>query len=496
MFQLKDSTLTLVDRLAEALDEQGISYCQWKGHRKRDRWATGEGDIDLLVDRAHVERFTGVLGRLRFKQALAPVERQIPGTATYYGFDPEVNRFINIHVHQQILFGHYLTMNYHLPIERPILESAVGGSSFRTFRTPTPEFELIVFVIRMTLGFSLRASIHHGQAACSIAAQDELAYLRARANPIELAEVLQQQLPFIGAAFFQTCMLSLRSDCSVWKRLSLKQRMHSRLKSHTRRSQLGDFSWRVWCWIINKVRQLLCRRPTRNRLASGGKIIALIGGDGAGKSTAVDELHGWLSTSFNTMKFHLGKPPRSLMTLTVAVARRGGLLLLSRLFNKTRKISAVADRNAPIFPGYLLLLRSVCIARDRYRLYVKARRFATNGGLVICDRYPTPQIRSMDGPNISRLVGAQQANRLTNMLLTKEAKYYQQIMPPDLPIVLRVDPEIAVRRKTDEDADYVRSRSLEVWELDLAESGALVVDADRPKADVLSDLQSIIWSEL
>ena len=65
-----------------------------------------------------------------------------------------------------------------------------------------------------------------------------------------------------------------------------------------------------------------------------------------------------------------------------------------------------------------------------------------------------------------------------------------------MPIVLRVDPEIAVRRKTDEDADYVRSRSLEVWELDLAESGALVVDADRPKADVLSDLQSIIWSEL
>jgi thymidylate kinase len=492
MFQLKDSTLTLVDRLAEALDEQGISYCQWKGHRKRDRWATGEGDIDLLVDRAHVERFTGVLYRLRFKQALSPTERQIPGIATYYGFDPDVNRFIHIHVHYQIFFGHYLTMNYHLPIERPILESAVGGS---TFRTPTPEFELIVFVIRMILGFSPRALIRQWQAPWSIAAQDELVYLRARANPMKLAELLQQQVPLIGGAFFQTCMLSLRSDCSVWTRLNLKQRMHSRLKSHTRRSRLHDFSWRVWCWIINKG-HLLFRRPSRNKLASGGKIIALIGGDGAGKSTGVDELHSWLSTSFATRTFHLGKPPRSLITLMVAVARRGGLLLLSRLFNKTRKISAVADRNAPIFPGYLLLLRSVCIARDRHRLYVKARRFATNGGLVICDRYPTPQIRSMDGPNISRLVSSQQANRLTDILLTKEAKYYQQIMPPDLPIVLRVDPEIAVRRKTDEGAEYVRSRSLEVWELDLTESGALVVDADRPKADVLSDLRSIIWSEL
>lgn len=114
----------------------------------------------------------------------------------------------------------------------------------------------------------------------------------------------------------------------------------------------------------------------------------------------------------------------------------------------------------------------------------------------MCDRYPTPQVKSMDGPNISRLVGPAHRNRLTDFLLRAEASYYQHIMPPDLLIVLKVDPQIAVQRKTDEAPDYVRARSLEVWELDLSETRAHILDASRRKSDVLTDLQSLVWSEL
>jgi len=63
-------------------------------------------------------------------------------------------------------------------------------------------------------------------------------------------------------------------------------------------------------------------------------------------------------------------------------------------------------------------------------------------------------------------------------------------------IVLLVDPEVAVRRKTDEPADYVRQRGELVWSVDWNAAGARVVDAGQPLADVVADLKAILWQEL
>src|SRR5207253_3750609 len=41
--------LPLIQRLRDALETEGVLHCQWKGHWKRERWARGQGDIDLLV---------------------------------------------------------------------------------------------------------------------------------------------------------------------------------------------------------------------------------------------------------------------------------------------------------------------------------------------------------------------------------------------------------------------------------------------------------------
>lgn len=135
----------------------------------------------------------------------------------------------------------------------------------------------------------------------------------------------------------------------------------------------------------------------------------------------------------------------------------------------------------------------VCVARDRYRLYRRIRRQVALGRLVVCDRYPTRFIKGMDGPLID---GSATASRLIRLLQRLEASYYELIRPPDLLVLLRVDPEVAARRKTDEDAAYVRERCREVWELDLAEIDVRVVDANQPAPQVLADLRNVLWARL
>src|SRR5947209_6288651 len=87
-----DLVLPLVDKLRQSLRLQEVDYCQWKGHRKRHRWATGEGDIDLLVSRGSRQRLACVLGELGFKQTLPPPETRIPGVLSYYGFDRDAGK--------------------------------------------------------------------------------------------------------------------------------------------------------------------------------------------------------------------------------------------------------------------------------------------------------------------------------------------------------------------------------------------------------------------
>ncbi len=488
----KKEMLDLVYELCNALAAQEINFCHWKSNNSLDRSFSGDNDLDLLVSRSDADRFTEVLLRLGFKQARTSSELQLPGVLSYYGYDEETEKFVHIHAHYQLILGHDMTKNYRLPIEKPLLEHALYDD---LLRTASHEFELIVFVIRMVLKHSTWDAILSLQGDLSNTEQSEFQYLVARADQTQLSAILSQHLPFVEQALFSDCLRALQTGCSVWNRVKAGQQLQSRLGAHARRSQIYDVFLKLGRRGIWAIRRRVFRQLPKKRLTNGGGIIALVGGDGAGKSTAVDDLYSWLSKDFEVIKVHMGKPTWSWTTTVVRgilkVGRSLGLYSYAGSQGRPR-----SNQGSNKFPGYPWLFREVCTARDRLLAYKKARQFASNGGLAICDRFPLPQVRSMDSFRADLMKKDGNSNRVIKFLARIGENYYRQIMLPEVLVVLRVHPDIAIKRKVDEDATSVQGRSKEIWELDWLQTPAIVIDAQRPLAEVLSQVKALVWSEL
>ena len=484
--------LTLIKRLCEALNAQQITYCHWKSNWKLKRWLAGDGDLDLLVDRADKQRFISIVSGLGFKQTTPARERQVPGVLHFYGFDVETTKLVHLDVQFKLVIGHDLTTNYHLVAESVYLETCYRQG---LMPTPAPEAELIVFVLRAVLKHSATELLIRGALGKHNAAakREEVEFLESGIDPARLANILTRLAPSIDLAFFERCLQSLRRGNSLLHRALVRRQLTKRLAASARRSRLLDSWLQVQRGSTGFVRERLLRQKAGKRFAEGGVLIAVIGGDGAGKTTVLTTLNKWLSNDFATRRFHIGKPPRSLITLALIV-----MLRAIRLSKDGPAVSAseATQNYEHDFPGYLRLLRWVSAGRDRRRLYIKARRFATNGGIALCDRFPTRQLQLMDGPNIAQSVPPQRRNKFVKLLNRLELHYYRQILPPDLLIVLRVDPDIAVQRKTAEREEHVRPRSTELWKQDWQGTSAKVIDAGQSPEDVLGEAQSIIWASL
>lgn len=490
----QESALELVRDLCDQLNAQGIAYCHWKSNAMLDRSASGANDLDLLIGRADGQRFKSIICQLGFKEAKPIYTWQCPGIAHHYAYDARSDRLVHLHAHYQLILGHDLLKNHHLPMERPFLESA---SQDELFKVPIPELELIVFAIRMVLKrplFDLRRRRSLGSSE-----SDELVYLRSRARQEQVHSVLSAHLPYVSVQLFEDCLRSLEPGCSCWTRMKTGWRLHRALGATSRNPCLVSFTMRMWRRYAGAIRARLTRSLPRKQMVNGGLLVALVGGDGAGKSTAVQELVRWLSKDFDVLQVHMGKPPRSWITFIVDSASRlvGWMIQASREKWGARQS---ADPSSYAWIERLQFLRCVSTARDRYRAYVRMRRFASNGGIVICDRYPLSQVRRMDAPRLRHLEETERTghslSRTVRILVQMERNYYRRIRAPEVLIVLRVAPDLAVRRKLEEIPESVRARSQEIWELDWRQMRAHVVDAGRSQSEVLSEIKSIVWAEL
>lgn len=491
-------------QLFEALNQSGVRYCNWKSSIRIPEGLEGRTDLDLLVDPSDSTAFQEILKAHGVKAFRPAPGKLYSGIENYLGFDPETGRLFHLHVHYQLVLGEQFVKNYHLPLEQDFLNNTHLRSNVKT---PPPEIELIVFVVRSLLKYRDRDGIKEmaryslkgkksGTGGFPQPVVREALWLL---NLTSLQQVQAQLLCWQNVIPVNVVLELLRGlknkTLTGYQVLNLRNLLRQALQLHQRDSRLsGTLRYFREDWR-RKRKIFKPRLETKMTLPRGGIRIAFIGTDGAGKSTVIQQIEKWLSWRMTVRTYYMGKSKSMLATRfvkTVTSISRSGYAGSSRLFGKQNPITRLAKRNQRFWETISFLAEGW----ERNRRFHKSMLESEAGCLVLYDRYPLMNIRVFDRPIDGPRIFAEwngSASRLERLLAGIEEDLYRQIAVPDHIIALQVHPDTSRLRKPDHDYDTLTRK---VWAIAQAKStlpGLLVVPTDGPIDQVMNQVKVIVW---
>jgi len=491
----------------EELARARVRHCSWKSNDHLLAALAGETDLDLLVDAHHAGTFVAVASGQGLKPVVPPAAAAYPAMQHYLGLDQESGRLFHLHLHFRLVLGQRYTKNHHLPVERQLLDST---RSLYGVPIPAADLELAILVVRALLKYRARDVVKDALGVRSPGIPDEtqteIEWLRGSRD----LEAVRSGLDAISAvvpvdivsAFLEVVACDQRSGVEVWR---LRTRLRRALRDLQRRGRLraaASYGRALWRrrprWLLGP------RVEPRMTLPRGGTTVALIGADGAGKSTVAAEVARWLGWKLEARVHYLGSkqpsPPTNWLYLGFRALRRGHRAACRRLGKgspATRPIAALRDLT--------LALHHLAVGRDRRRHLARARHDARVGRIVILDRYPLASLsdraehRLLDGPQIESVLGPD-LSWPAQALAGAERRLYRRFGLPDQLVLLDVDPLMAAGRKPDHRLDVIRTKSRAAVELaELAEAAGVSVtriDADQRLDRVLLDVKARLWDVL
>ncbi|HEY4760698.1 MAG TPA: hypothetical protein VIH42_08970 [Thermoguttaceae bacterium] len=490
--------LAKISHLVEELNKSGIRYCHWKSNLALAQALAGQTDIDLLVHRKDASLFRAILGQHDFRPAITTTGEAFPSVEHYYALDEESGVLVHVHAYFRVITGESLTKNNRLPIEEMLLQNTREVDSVRA---PTQSAELVVFTVRMMLKHtSVMELVLLARYWKQV--QQEIDWLLETDSIDETLSFVKCWLPWLDTDLFSECVAALKSPAPLFRRIRLGRQLRSQLRRYARHSFL-----RAWLSGAQKFTTMLFRRLTRSHKGmvprGGGAVIAFVGSEATGKSTLLAEMRGWLGEHFAVEQIHAGKPQSTLLSLVpnLLVPALRSILPSSRSTHVETQYAS-EEQSEPSRKDYPLIfaIRSALLAYDRRALLTRAFGRATNGNIVLCDRYPSLLSGAPDSPQLSHLPASPSRYSVRRWLAQIEARLYREIPPADLVIYLSAPLEVTVSRNAtrgkQEPEDYVRRRHARSSSLEFGKTPVYKVNTDQPFDRTVLEVKKAIWSAL
>lgn len=489
---------SLIQTLIDRFNQESVLYCHWKS-----KTLQGESDVDFLISNQSIALATEILMQLGFKAATPKWRDSQPGVFHYYGYDDYQDEYVHLHLFTRVLSGESLMKDHLFPFEEMFFKETY---SIDGLVVTSKEAEFVLFVLKSFIRYgSLLFSIREFRGKENT--REEFLSIKAGSDIAKVMENLTTYCPVVDEALFLECINAIENGAWYPRKWILAQKMRWRLRIYRKSGFFGR-----WLGLAKFLGATYIKKLKRQKgskiLVNGGAIIAIVGADATGKSTMVEAISSWLRRNFVVDTVHAGKPPSTLQTYPFNF-----LLSMNRWFKrKGRSFRGMEDD--PSSSGIevhaktekqkslLFAIRAVCLAWDRRTLLLKVRRASANGGIIVCDRYPTNTAGMMDSPRLVELPDEKGLTKsLYNWLARVERNIYRQIPPPDIVLRLRVSLENAKIRNSSreivDDEIYLQSRHEQVK--DWFVSGARHIrdiDTNHSLETTIAQVKQVVWSSL
>lgn len=486
---MKYKALNIAISLFREWNEHKVRYCHWKSNEHLHEGLSGKTDLDVLVDIKQKDQAKKYLTLLDYIEIVPQFGSRYPLVEDWIGFDKEQGKFIHIHLHYQILTGHMGLKEYVLPMSEDILISRILDDDYPVYIVD-PNLELVLLYIRVGIKADFNDLLYAklGKFCLATDSLREILYLKQRIEWERVKIILDKYFTSRSDVTFQI-MKEENYDSRWMARLNKEVIKNFDENNCVGKGALilrivykiaiyGRFGLRKYLFHNLVVRKTFGEKR--------GLSIAIVGQDGAGKSTVSDEIKLWLSWKIDVKKYYLGSGDHYFSWQKKVVE------MLEKSENRLLKIIRVCAA----------LSNLIHLAKRNYKMINKAKKFVDKGGVVVFDRFPQIQFIGInDGPKIRPMV-----DKANNVIITKFISYYARReeaylkrasdIAPDLVIKLILPVEVSLTRKPEEEKTVVRNKHNVVQKLYFKDSECILIDATLPYEEEILKLHNSIWNML
>lgn len=485
--------LKSIQNFIKALDEHNIRYCHWKSNEHLGEALNGDTDLDILFDprqRSEIDRVFSECGLKRFRST--PM-MQYNAIEDFIGFDQEAAKIWHVHTHYRMTLGESHLKGYTVtPWGSKLLNNRVRGEE--NVWTSDAADELVLLFCRIALKLRWRDLIRK----LGKDDQVELVWLKKRVSREKLENAAAQLL---GDRSKANVLLLFDLELKKKKQfVNLQKALRKELKLFT---SYGRFSsWftrtcRELFWLFGGVkRRLGLSNYTANRRVSpsGGLVVAILGCDGAGKSTTLSYVLKEFNKKIDVVSIYFGSGDGSssllrkpMKLIASKVGGKGVGHAVEKEYQDNKKVSLKARAYSAA-----KIVWAVALAKEKEKKLHQMVKARNNGLLVLTDRYPQSQMPgASDGPLLSRY---KDSKGLLKAISMWEQRVYESFSKnaPDLTIKLVVPTETAISRKPEMTVEEIENKKNIVMSMDISENTA-VIDTSRPFEITRGEVMKEIW---